>query len=114
VPDPKTASVASTSHGTDPQWYLYFGATDHITGELDKLTMHYFYHGQDQVRTAKGTGMAINRIGTSVIPTSSSDLYLHNVHHVPHTHKHLISIHHLNLDNHTYVQLHPYFFLIKD
>jgi hypothetical protein len=113
VPDPKTAAAASTSHGTDPQGYLDSGATDHITGELDKLTMHDHYHGHDQVRTTNGTRMAINRIGTSAIPTSSHDLHLHNVLHVPRTHKHLISIHRFNLDNHTYAELHPHFFLIK-
>jgi hypothetical protein len=114
VPDPKTVAAASTSHGTDPQWYLNSRATYHLTGELDKLTMHDHYHGHDQVRTANGTGMAINHISTSVIPTSFRDLHLHNVLHAPHTDKHLISIHHFNLDNHTYVELHPYFFLIKD
>jgi hypothetical protein len=114
VLDPKTAAAATTSHGADPQWHLDSGATDHITSELDKLTMHDCYHGTDQVRTPNDTGMHMNRIGTSIIPTPSCALHLHNILHVPRTHKHLISIHCFNLHNHTFIELHAYFLLIKD
>ncbi|KAK1644724.1 hypothetical protein QYE76_062529 [Lolium multiflorum] len=44
-----------TSHGVDTNWYYDTGATDHITGELNKLSTHDDYHGRDQVRTAEGT-----------------------------------------------------------
>lgn len=39
----------STSAGNnfDPVWYMDFGATDHITGELDKLTIWEQYGGKD-------------------------------------------------------------------
>jgi hypothetical protein len=76
--------------------------------------MHDRYHNHDQVRTANGAGMPINCVGSSLIPTPSRDLHLTNVLHVPQIHKHLISVHRFNLDNHTYIELHPYFFLIKD
>jgi hypothetical protein len=76
--------------------------------------MHDPYHGNDQVRTANGTGMHINSIGNSLILTPHRNLHLTNVIHVPRTYKHLISIHHFNLNNHTFIELHPHFFLIKD
>jgi hypothetical protein len=114
IPDQKTIAAASTMHSTDPNWYLHSGTTNHITGEMDKLTMHHSYHGHDQVRTANDTGMPNNRVGTSIIPTPSCDLHLTNVLHVPRTHKHLIFVHHFNHDNHAYIELHPYFFLIED
>jgi hypothetical protein len=114
IPEPKTVAAASTSHGTGPNWYLDSGATDHITGELNKLMMHDRYHGNDQVKTADGTGMHINHIGNSVIPTAHDPLHLTNVLHVPCAHKHLVSVHRFNIDNHTFIELHPYFFLIKD
>jgi hypothetical protein len=53
-------------------------------------------------------------IGNLVVPTSTRPLHLNHVLHVPHAHKHLASIHHFNLDNHTFVELHIFFFLIKD
>jgi hypothetical protein len=56
--------------------------------------------------------MDINYIGNSVIPSTFHPLHLNHVLHVPRAHKY--SIHHFNLDNHTFIELHPYFFLIKD
>lgn len=36
----KSASaVSNSSNGVDTNWYVDTGATDHIIGELDKLTM---------------------------------------------------------------------------
>jgi hypothetical protein len=76
--------------------------------------MHDPYTGTDQIHATNGSGMAITRIGTSLIPTSDRDLVLNNVLHVPATHKNLISIHHFTLDNNTFIEFHPYFFFIKD
>ncbi|XP_073355569.1 uncharacterized protein [Aegilops tauschii subsp. strangulata] len=48
----KIAAATDTSYGVDTNWYMDTGATNHITGELEKLTMHEQYRGQDQVYTA--------------------------------------------------------------
>jgi hypothetical protein len=111
APDNRLVTMACPSTSTDPNWYLDSGATDHITDELEKLTMHERYNGNDQIRIANSAGMDINHIGKSVIPTSSCPLYLNHVLHVPHAHKQLIAIHHFTLDNNTFIELHPYFFL---
>jgi hypothetical protein len=76
-------------------------ATDHITGDLDRLTMHEPYTSTDQIHTANGSGMDITRIGTSFIPTSTCPLILNHVLHVPSAHKNLISVHQFTLDNDT-------------
>ncbi|BAF18023.1 Os05g0527300 [Oryza sativa Japonica Group] len=55
VPDEKYAGSA-TSYGIDTNWYVDTSATDHVTGELDKLTVRDRYKGQDQVHTASGAG----------------------------------------------------------
>jgi hypothetical protein len=44
----------------------------------------------------------------------SCPLHLNNALHVPNAHKHLVSIHRFNLVNHTFIELHPFFFLTKD
>jgi hypothetical protein len=98
----------------DPNWYTDSGAIDHITGELDKLTMHDRYNGNDQIHVANGAGMEISRIGKFIVPTPSSNLVLNNVLHVPTAHKNLISVHRFTLNNNTFIEFHPYFFLIKD
>jgi hypothetical protein len=105
--------MASPS-GADPNWYLDSGATDHITGELEQLTMHERYNGNEQIRAANGAGMDIAHVGQSIIPTPTRPLHLHQVLHVPNAHKQLVSIHHFTLDNNTFIELHPHFFLIKD
>jgi hypothetical protein len=69
---PKPRSVAMVS-GPDANsaWYTNLGDTDHITGELDRLTMHESYSGTYQIQAANGSGMDITQIGTSIVPTSS-------------------------------------------
>jgi hypothetical protein len=114
IPDSRVAAMASSSNGADPNWYLDSGVTDHITGELEKLTMHERYHWTDQIRAANGAGMDIVHVGKSVLPTITHPLHLNHVLHVPNTHKQLISIHRFNLDNNTFIELHPFFFLIED
>jgi hypothetical protein len=111
--DQRNAALAASS-GCDNQWYTNSSATDHITGDLNWLTMHEPYHGNDQIHAENGSGMAITCVGNSIVPTSSRDLVLNKVLHVPSTHKNLISVHHSTLDNDTFIEFHPYFFLIKD
>jgi hypothetical protein len=54
VLEPKIDVTASSSHAV--------GATDHIMRKLDKLTMHDWYHGTDQVGMVNGACMYINHI----------------------------------------------------
>jgi hypothetical protein len=110
----RTAGLATTLYDTDPNWYTDSDTTDHITGELDKLTMHDRYNGNDQIHAANGAGMEISRIGKSIVPTPSRNLVLNNVLHVPTAHKNLISVHRFTLNKNTFIEFHPYFFLIKD
>ena len=98
----------------DTNWYIDSGATDHITGEFDKVSVRERYHGQDQVQALNGSGMMIRHIGQPVIPTLDRDLHLKNILHVPDAHKNLISIHCLANDNRAFLEFHPNFFLIKD
>ncbi|XP_073360778.1 uncharacterized protein [Aegilops tauschii subsp. strangulata] len=55
----KGANMVIDSYGVDTNWYADTGATNHITGELDKLTIRDKYRGGDQVHTASGSGMDI-------------------------------------------------------
>lgn len=110
----KSANVTASSYGVDTNWYIDSGATDHITSELDKLTVKDKYAGNDQVHTASGSGMDINHVGRTIIHTPTHKLYLNNVLHVSDTKKNLISAYRLMLDNHAFIELHPSFFLIKD
>jgi hypothetical protein len=45
---------ALVSYGVDTNWYTNSGATHHLTDELNKLSGHDKYKGQDRVHTADG------------------------------------------------------------
>jgi hypothetical protein len=75
----QSASSATASYGIDTTWYTDTGATDHITGALEKLTSRDKYHGHDQVHTANGAGMRVSQIGRSIVCTPKRNLLLHNV-----------------------------------
>jgi len=89
-------------------------ATDHITGELERLTMRNKYHGGDQIHAADGTGMEIANVGHSILCSPSRSLHLNNILHVPQAHKSLCSVNHLAKDNNVYLEFHPDHFLIKE
>uniref|UniRef100_A0A453J993 Uncharacterized protein n=1 Tax=Aegilops tauschii subsp. strangulata TaxID=200361 RepID=A0A453J993_AEGTS len=71
----KIVVAPDVSYGVDTNWYMDTGATNHITGELEKITMHEKYHGHDQVYTAaNGAGMEISHVGQSFIKTPHKNL----------------------------------------
>jgi hypothetical protein len=66
-PPQKSAASATTTYGVDTKWDVDSGATDHVTGELEKLSIRDKYHGGDQVHTASGTGMIIDHVGHNTL-----------------------------------------------
>ena len=110
--DDKAAHMAS--YGVDTNWYPDSRATDHITGELHKLTTQEKYEGRERVHTADGKGMVIKHIGHSTLCTPHASLHLKNILHVPSASKNLLSVHKLTHDNDVFLEFHPFFFLIKD
>jgi histone deacetylase 1/2 len=114
VPEKRHAGAAVNSYTIDNNWYTDTGATDHITGELEKLAVREKYNGPDQIHTANGACMNIRHIGQSTIHTPDKILDPRNILHVPSTKKNLVSVHRLASDNNVYLEFHPEFFLIKD
>ena len=114
VPDQHLVAAASYSYGVDTNWYTDTGATDHVTGELDKLTVKNKYHGNDQIHTASGSGMDISHIGHTTVRTPSRDIHLKNVLYVPQAKKNLASVHRLATDDSAFLEFHPDVFFIKD
>jgi hypothetical protein len=115
VPDPRhVAAAAMTSYTVDTNWYTDTGATDHITGDLNKLALREKYNGDDQIHTANGAGMNINHTGKTIIHTQTRNLNLNHVLHAPQATKNLIYVHRLTSDNNVFLEFHPNYFLIKD
>lgn len=114
VLDEKLAGAATNSYHVDTNWYTDTGATDHITGELEKLSIREKYAGGDQIHTASGSGMTISHIGQSTVNTPNRNLHLNDVLYVPQAKKNLVSVHKLTSDNSAFIEFHPNFFVIKD
>jgi hypothetical protein len=103
------------SYPVDPVWYMDTGATDHLTGELDKLGVKEPYHGKDHVHTANGQGMRISHIGQSTLSTNTATpLCLKDILVCPQVTKNLLSAHKLALDNNVFVEIHPFDLFVKD
>ena len=109
-----SSSAPGGSYGVDTNWYLDTGATDHVTGDLDKLAVRDRYNGDEQVHTASGQGMEICHIGHTSLYTPDRPIHLNNILHVHDASKSLVSASKLVHDNHAYVEIHPKFFSIKD
>jgi hypothetical protein len=114
VPDQKSASSATMSYSVDTNWYMDSGATDNITDDLEKLTVHDEYSGNDQIHTMSGVGMKIHQIGLSTLYTPNRNLLLDKVLYAPAANKNLISVHIFTSDNDAFLEFHPNFFLVKD
>ena len=76
-------------------WILDFGASHHITPDLDQLHLSQPYHGRDQLVVGDGSALPISHIGTSKYTTPSHTLHLSNILHVPNIARNLLSISHL-------------------
>jgi histone deacetylase 1/2 len=110
----RSANAATGSYGAEGPWFIDSGATDHITGELDKLTTRERYNGQEQIHGPNGKGMDIHHIGQSLYHTPNRSFQLKNILHVPDATKNLLSTHKLASDNHAFIEHWPDFFSIKD
>ena len=97
----------------DTNWYVDSSATDHITGDLEKLTIRDKCHGREQVHAANGTCMEIANVGHSTLHSPNKTLHLHNILHVPQANKNLCSINHLTKDNNAFLEFHPNHFLSR-
>ncbi|XP_062203134.1 uncharacterized protein LOC133905394 [Phragmites australis] len=69
TPDERHVAAAThAAYGVDTNWYLDTGATDHITGELDKLSVRERYKGNDQIHAANGAKFRRSKDGAFHFP----------------------------------------------
>jgi hypothetical protein len=66
------------------------------------------------VHTANGSGMKISHVGHSIVQSTTYDLHLNNISHVPSASKNLVSVHQLTRDNNAFVEFHLDEFFIKE
>jgi hypothetical protein len=108
--DDSSERVANAAYGVNTKWYSNTGATDHITGNLEKLMVPDAYHGKDNIHTENGEGMHISHIDHSSIQNPNRGLHLKNILHVASATKILLSVHKLAIDNDVFLEFHPCLF----
>jgi hypothetical protein len=109
------AHYASQQAPLDQAWYSDSGATHHLTPDLTNLTINAAdYIGSDQIRMGNGNGLAIEHIRDTQLTSPTTSFLLRNVLHVPLITKNLLSFHKFTLETNTYIEFHPWFFLVNE
>jgi len=109
------AAHTQEEQGFEQPWYLDSGANNHITSELQNLTLHQQpYHGNDKVTVGNGGGLHITNTGSSMLATPESQFLLTNILHCPSASSNLLSIQRFCFDNNCYFILTATHFFGKD
>lgn len=66
-PSQLATMAASFNQNNDQQWYADSGLTNHITSDLNNLSLQSGYPGKDQVTVGNGQGLEISHIGSSLL-----------------------------------------------
>ncbi|XP_015167476.1 uncharacterized protein [Solanum tuberosum] len=106
--------IAQPNTVSDPAWYPDFGATNHLTNDLNNVTIRGDYSGNEQIVVGNGTGLPIYHIGDSKLLSSSRSQHLKNILFVSEITKSLLSVAQFTVDNNVFFEIHPYFCLVKD
>ena len=98
----------------DKNWLLDSAASHNITGDLSNLFVHSEYDGTDKVVLGDGSGLQVSHIGSLALRSPKRTFTLRDTLCVPNLRKKLISVHHFTKQNHVFIELHPFHFLVKD
>lgn len=98
----------------EDDWLADSGANNHITAELENLTLQEPYQGTESVAVGNGNGLSILHTGSSTLHTPKSILHLKEILHCPEASANLLSINKFCRDNNYWFKLTDTYFLVKD
>lgn len=98
-PSQLAAMAASVNPTADQNWFVDTGATNHITNDLNNLSLQSEYTGHDQVAVGNGQGPNIRHTGSSVFHTPSSSFHFNSILHVPTISSNMLLVSQLTRDN---------------
>lgn len=102
-----SALIASPNTPSDPSWYVDSGATNHLTADLNNLSMHSEFNGDDQIEVGNGMGLTISHVGHSQLKGTGDSLLLKNILRVPKITKNLLSVSKFTRDNNVSMEFYP-------
>ncbi|KAL5861880.1 hypothetical protein ACOSQ4_003176 [Xanthoceras sorbifolium] len=81
-----SAMIASPSTVMDPNWYVDSGATNHITSDINNLSINSTYKGNKTLAVGNRQTLPISHVGKSFLPFNISSfpaIYLDNILFIP-------------------------------
>ncbi|GAA0163515.1 hypothetical protein LIER_19360 [Lithospermum erythrorhizon] len=102
-PNDSINSQKSFVRGRPGSWYVDSGASNHLTSDIQNMSLHNGYSGHDQITVGNGATLPKENIGTSTLSTPYKSLTLNNILHVPAITKNFLSISQLATDNNVYL-----------
>ncbi|KAA8519345.1 hypothetical protein F0562_013601 [Nyssa sinensis] len=114
-PPTMAAYLTAPPSAPDANWYPDTGSTNHLTHDLQNLTIHAEpYAGYDQIQVDDGAGLHIQHIGSTTLATPTQSFSLSNLLHVPTIKKNLLSVSQFTDENNVFIEFHSSYFLVKD
>ena len=92
------ASNATLTNCQDP-WLADSGTSDHLTANLNNLSVQSQYKGSEQFTVGNGQNLPINHIGNTSLSTKYHNFLLKDVLHVPRIAMNLLLVHKFCLHN---------------
>ncbi|KAL5767379.1 hypothetical protein ACOSQ2_014162 [Xanthoceras sorbifolium] len=112
-----SAYFASTEVVNDPTWYADSGATNHVTSDLNNLSLSSKYKGTDKLTLGNGNQLSILNVGKSTCLSHSNPVKhtaLNQMLHVPSISKNLLSVSRLTKDNNLIAEFCGDHYVFKD
>ena len=112
-----SAYLATPESVIDPSWYLDSGATNHITSDINNLSIRSNYKGTDKLIVGNGHKLDISHVGDTLVQSHTQPfkkLHLKNILHVPQITKNLLSISKFTFDNKATAEFYADKCVIKD
>lgn len=96
-------------------WFPNTAATNHFTVDFNNLNLDYIsYQGSDQVSIGDGSSLPIQHTGSAHLRSSTGNILLSHILHVPSISKNLLSVRQFCLDNSVYFEFLSNCFFVKD